>query len=167
MNRQISIDEFLRQQEPEPKIVIPVSRYDGEKVYQIPQDVWETRCIHCEHKNGKENVQIPMWAIHKAQYEKIIPCRIMAILGRGLDEMPGECMSFAPRIETYGICYTCRHDSHFNEGFCDREEHAPERRVYYGGHYGGDEKNRDYWGRHRFCTCDDYEPNQYVMEVKA
>ena len=45
-----------------------------------------------------------------------------------------------------------------------KEDHAPQRRVCYGTDYGGDEKKVDYYSRHRFCVCDDYEPNEYVRE---
>lgn len=164
MNLQISMDELLRQTAPEARIVIPVA-LDGEKVYRIPQDVWETRCQICGHKNGPENIPVPLWAIHRPQYEKIIPCKIMAVLGDSLKERQGECMNFTPKFGTYGICESCRHNNCFYEGFCTKEDHGPQRRVYYGKNYGGDERKVDYWGRHRLSVCDDYEPNEYAREA--
>lgn len=160
---QISMDELLREEEQPAKAEIPVARYDGEKIFMIPEDVWENRCRLCVHKRGPENIHVPLWAVHKAQYEKIIPCRIMGISRP--NEMTGECMSFAPRSDVYGICGTCRHNAcEFHEGFCFKEDHAPQRRVFYGTNYGGDKRKVDYWGRHRLSVCDDYEPDQYVKE---
>ena len=158
MTRQISIDELLR---PVVKIEIPLPMSDEEKIYTIPQDVWETRCIHCEHKNASENRPIPSWAVWKHQYSEIIPCRIMTLSHPGR-EMTGECMSFAPKLKTPGICYSCEHSNCFHEGFCMKEDHAPQRRVFYGTNYGGDEKNKDYWSRHVLSICDDYKPNHFV-----
>ena len=163
MNEQISMDDLLRAEEEPRKVVIPTSRYDGEKIYTIPDDVWEKRCRFCVQKNGPENIQIPIWAVHKAQYEKIIPCKIMAISHP--NKMPGECMNFAPKITTYGICATCKHNGpEFHEGFCFKEDHAEQRRVCYGQRYGGDERKIDYYARHRLSVCDDYEPHEYVDE---
>lgn len=164
MISQISIDELLRKEEPPVRIEIPVAKHDGETIYTIPADVWETRCVHCAQKNGAENIPVPISAVHKQQYAEIIPCRIMAIAQP--NKMPGECMTFAPRFGTYGICDSCVYNSHFAEGFCRKKDHAPQRRVFYGQHYGGDEKNRDYWGRHILSVCDDYTPNEYIKEVK-
>lgn len=153
-NLQISMDEILRQQEPEVRIEIPVQRSDGEKIYQIPQDVWENRCQICAHKNAGENRPIPLWAVHSYRFDKVIPCRIMSISRP--NDRPGECMSFTPRHGLEGICETCKYNNYFHEGFCTKEGHAPQHRVYYGGNYGGDERKLDYYGRHRFSVCDDY-----------
>ena len=160
---QITIDDLLRKDEPKPKIVIPVSKYDGEKVYTIPEDVWETRCIHCQHKNADENTPIPHWAMWKYMYDKIIPCRVMGIAR--MHDRPGECMSFTPKYGTYGICESCKHNNCFFDEFCMKEDHAPQRRVYYGTDYGGDERKIDYYSRHRLSVCDDYEPDDSVKEV--
>ena len=162
MNEQISMDDLMRAEDKPEKIVIPTSKYDGEKVYTIPEDVWKSRCRFCVHKNAEENVQIPAWAVYKRQYEEIIPCRIMAISHP--NERPGECMSFAPKMSTYGICETCRHNNIFTDGFCMKADHADQRRVCYGKHYGGDERKIDYYARHRLSVCDDYEPDQYADE---
>lgn len=163
MNMQISMDDLLRAEEEPRKVVIPVSRYDGERVYQIPADVWEKRCRYCVHKSADENRPIPAWAVHKDQYEEIIPCRIMAISQP--NEMPGECMNFAPKITTCGICATCRNNgAEFHEGFCFKKNHAEQRRVCYGKSYGGDKRKIDYYARHRLSVCDDYEPDEYVDE---
>ena len=66
MEKQISIDDLLRK--PEPKVVLPASKYDGEKVFTIPDDVFQNRCIHCKHKNAEKNVPIPLWAVHNPHY---------------------------------------------------------------------------------------------------
>lgn len=162
MNHQITVNELLNQMERTEITEITIAGYAEDKVYMIPQDVWENRCSKCVHKNAMKNIPVPVGAVHKHQYAEIIPCRIMSLCRP--NEMPGECMSFAPKIGTYGICDSCRFNNHFSDGFCSKEDHAPQRRVYWGGDYGGDEKNRDYWGRHRFSVCDDYEPDNYASK---
>ena len=157
MNRQMTIDDLIVMEEP--KVTIPEAAA-GEKVYRIPDDVWEGRCQLCVHKHAQENVPIPQWAVHKYSYDKIIPCRIMGL--SLFDRMPGECLNFAPRMEVEGICNSCRHDSYFHEGFCMKEGHAEQRRVYWGKDYGGDKRKIDYYARHRLSVCDDYEPNEFV-----
>ena len=150
---QISMFEIMAQaREP---VTVPRPQA-GEKVYVIPDDVWENRCRYCAHKHAKENRPIPISIINKCFYENVIPCQILSICKP--DRMPGECLSFTP-YNVYGLCCTCEHDNMFCEGFCRKPDHAPERRVCYGGNYGGDERNVDYWGRHRFSVCDDYTPN--------
>ena len=163
MNRQISMDEILRQQEPPIRIEIPIGQDDLEKAYTIPADVWENRCSQCVHKNGPENIAVPLWAVHKPQYAEVIPCKIMAVSRP--NDMPGECMSFRPRMGTYGICETCRHDNIFTEGYCMKKDHKEQRRVYYGQDFGG--ANKDYWGRHSLSVCDDYKPDDFVKETPA
>ena len=161
---QISIDEYLRQ-ETEPVVVkAPAPLNEMETVFVIPDDVWENRCAYCVHKNASENVRIPLWAVHKPQYEEIVPCRIMAIART--QDRPGECMSFSPRMTICGICETCRYNNIFHDGFCIKEDHSDQRRVFYGQDYGGDERNRDYYGRHRLSVCDDYEPDAFACVNK-
>lgn len=166
MNNQISIFEIMQEPKNDPKeelkAQVPVS-CESVTVYTIPDDVWETRCVHCVHKNADENIPVPIWAVHRHQYSEVVPCRIMAISRP--NDRPGECMSFAPRIDTYGICETCRYNSLFHEGFCMKKDHAEQHRVFYGKHYGGDARKIDYFSRHRLSVCDDYEPDQYVKEV--
>lgn len=159
MDLQISIDDLLRKEEPPAKVEIPIARFETEKIYTIPDDVWEERCSICVHKNGAENIPIPMWAIHKHQFAEMIPCRILSICRP--NDKPGECMSFRPRMDTYGICETCVHNNQFWEGFCMKEDHAEQRRVYWGKDFGGDDRKVDYWGRHSLSVCDDYEPDLY------
>ena len=156
-NLQISMDDFLRQQEPELKIEIPVKKEDLEKAYTIPADVWEKRCSICIHKNGPENITVPLCAVYIPQYAEVIPCRIMTVSRP--NDMPGECMSFRPQMGTYGICETCIHNNIFHEGYCMKEDHKEQRRVYYGQGYG---EKKDYWGRHSLSVCDDYEPDEFV-----
>ena len=165
MIHQISINDLIQKEEEQKQVTIPVATYSGERVYTIPEDVWESRCQICIHKNGQDNVQIPAWALYRQQYAGIIPCRIMGISRP--NERPGECMSFAPVFGLYGICESCKHNNIFFEGFCTKEGHAPERRVYYGTDYGGDEKKIDYYGRHRLSICDDYEPDQWTKRKEA
>lgn len=163
MTQQISMyDLFREEKKPAEPVRIPVPKEATETVYTIPQDVFETRCRLCVHKRGAENIPVPLWAVHRPQYAEIIPCRIMAI-SRPNDK-PGECMSFAPRFGLKGICESCRHNNIFHEGFCMKENHAEQHRVYWGTDYGGDARKVDYYGRHRLSVCDDYEPDQYVKE---
>ena len=136
----------------------------GERVLTIPGNVWETRCVHCVHKNAEKNVPVPAWAAFKYRYDKILPCRIMGICRA--NDRPGECMSFAPRSDCSGICATCEHNNPFFDGFCTKADHAPERRVFYWMDYGGDARNVDYWGRHALSVCDDYEPNEFVRRKR-
>ena len=163
MDRQISMDEYLRQDEPPAEI--PAARDERETVFRIPDDVWNERCTHCVHKNAAVNIPIPLWAVHKPQYAEIIPCRIMAIART--QDRPGECMSFAPWMTVSGICETCRYNNIFHEGFCMKEDHAEQRRVFWGTDYGGDERLRDYYGRHRLSVCDDYDPDTFVSAERT
>ena len=156
--KQTSIFELMQQEE---KKITPPEVREGEAVYRIPQGVWETRCRICVHRRGKENIPMPKSEIWKYKYEEIIPCRIMGI--SQYTAMAGECLSFAPSPKAWGICATCRHNgAEFTPGFCFKENHAEQRRVYFGTHYGGDERKKDYWGRHRLSTCDDYEPDCFA-----
>ena len=162
MFNQITIDELLATSKP----LITAETMDapvaapGERVLTIPDDVWETRCIHCVHKNAEKNVPLPAWAAFKHRYNAILPCQIMGI--SRTHDRPGECMSFAPKSSCYGICATCEHNNSFTDGFCMKKDHAPQRRVFYGKDYGGDAKKIDYWGRHALSVCDDYEPDELV-----
>lgn len=157
---QITIDDLLKEEKQ--KVEPPIVKAKGEKVYTIPDDVWRTRCQKCAHKNGEENIPIPLWAINKPQYSDIIPCRILSLCRP--NEMPGECMSFAPEFGLCGICESCEYNSYFHDGFCTKPDHGKQRRVYYGTDYGGDEKKVDYYSRHRLSVCDDYKPNKFVKE---
>ena len=156
MDRQICFDDLIREDErkEEEKVTIPLAT-DG-KAYKIPDDVWESRCRFCVHKHAEENRPVPMLAVYKPMYSHLIPCRIMTVAHP--NDQPGECMSFAPKQDTYGICETCRHNNIFADGFCLKKDHAPQRRVFMGHHYNVDERLKDYYGRHRLSTCDDYEP---------
>lgn len=162
MNRQICMDDLLKP-EPEP-VAIPQAQ-SGEKVYAIPADVWETRCTLCVHKNWKENWAVPAALVHKQKYAELIPCRILGVCRP--NDRPGECMSFSPRIDVYGICETCVHNNIFADDFCMKQGHAEERRVYWGKDFGGDARNVDYYGRHRLSVCDDYEPDFYAREGRS
>ena len=156
---QITIDDLLTMDEvtedPQEE-EIPVAA-EGEKVFTIPDDIWQTRCLICAHKKGNENIPVPLWAIDRCQYQDVIPCRIMRLCIP--HEKPGECMSFTPKFGLYGICETCRHNNYFFDGFCEKPDHGEQRRVYYGQDYGGDARKVDYYSRHRLSVCDDYEPN--------
>ena len=157
MNQQISMDELLKQEQ-EP--IEPIYVRTGEKCYLIPDDVWENRCRLCIHKNAEKNALIPHRYVYKPYYTKLVPCRILTVARP--NDMPGECMSFSPRLDTYGICETCVYNNQFSERFCRKANHGKQHRVYWGKEFGGDEKTRDYWGRHRFSACDDYEPDENV-----
>lgn len=155
---QISFDDLMKD-EPR-KVEIPEPQ-QGEKVYIIPQDVWENRCRMCVHKNSSENIPVTLYMIEKPWFNNVIPCRIMR-LNEHMHDTPGECMNFEPGIRCYGICASCKYDNIFYEGFCMKENHAPQRRVMYGKDYGGEPRKKDYYSRHRFSVCDDYAPDEYA-----
>lgn len=163
MRNQITIDDLLCEAEPREKAVELPAPATGERVLTIPDDVWETRCAYCVHKNAEKNIPIPARVVYVYRYDKLLPCHIMGICRA--NDKPGECMSFAPRYDCYGICATCKHNNSFYDEFCMKEDHAPQRRVFYGMTYGGDERKLDYYGRHALSVCDDYEPNEYARRA--
>lgn len=154
MNEQISMDELMKPQEKEITEIPVRNGY----VKQIPEDVWENRCQICIHKRGAKNVPCDLSVVWRSCYDKLIPCRIISIAH--CCDIPGECKSFAPRMDVYGICKTCKHSNHFHEGFCMKDGHAPEHQIYIGQDYGKE------CYRHDLCGCDDYEPDSYVKEGK-
>jgi len=159
MDGQISFDDLIREEEERTREKVtlpPVADSRIEKAYTIPDDVWEGRCRYCVHKNAEENAPVPMDVVHKQQYAELIPCRIMAVSRP--NDTPGECMSFAPRMDTYGICRTCVYTSHFHEGYCRKADHATAHQVYCGQDWG-----QEYY-RQSLSVCDDYEPDQNVRE---
>ena len=122
---------------------------DGERFITIPDEIWRNRCTYCKHKESTVNWPLPVSEIDRPGDK---PCRIIRLFS---EKMPGECANFTPD-NVYGICGTCIHDNYFCKGFCDKADHAPQRRVFWGNDLGGS----DYYGRHRLSTCDDYEPNR-------
>lgn len=157
-SNQISLFDLLTENEqaeqtPRRKTEIPYCD-EHTDAYRIPEQIWETRCRYCIHKRGEKNIPIPKKDVHRPYLESVIPCRIMAIAHPGA-KMPGECFSFSPR-NVYGICETCKHNNIFHDGYCMKEKHGEERRVFYGQTYNNGKP--DYWGRHRLSVCDDYEP---------
>ena len=151
MNFQISFDDLIKEEEE--KVTLPDSSCG--KAYKIPDDVWETRCKFCVHKHAEENTPVPMEVVHKPRYSSLLPCRIMSVSSP--NDKPGECMSFAPKPDTYGICESCKHNNIFADGFCLKKDHAEQRRVFFGQSYNGGERLQDYYGRHRLSVCDDYD----------
>lgn len=152
MNEQISMDELMK---PKEKEITEIPIHSGH-VIQIPDDVWETRCKVCIHKNSERNIPCDLTEIWRSCYEKILPCRIIGIAK--CCDIPGECKSFAPRLDASGFCRTCAHTSHFHDGYCMKADHAPEHQVCIGNDYG-----QEYY-RHSLFVCDDYEPDQNVKE---
>lgn len=152
--KQLTIFDAMAENGPEPEITVPAAA-EGERVYTIPEDVWKTRCRYCLHRNAEKNVPIPDGVVWRYSYEKVLPCRIITICRP--NDMPGECMSFAPIYNLYGICATCVSNNCFVEGFCTKADHAQQRRVYWGQTYNNNQP--DYWGRHRLSVCDDYVPD--------
>lgn len=126
--------------------------------YEIPDDVWEERCQWCIHRTGNENRKIPKAWAFRYQHDKDKPCRIMGIAK--MDEIPGECRSFAPN-KIYGICMTCEHDNCFHEGFCLHDGQPNKRQVYIGQGY----QNEAYYGVHRLSTCDAYTPSPFWFDT--
>ena len=158
IHKQISMDEIMN---PPKEVKIP--EVTGPDAIRIPDDVWENRCMKCVHRCAKNNNPVSKDMLWRSwNYEGIIPCKILGLAK--CNDMPGECLSFEPSIWMYGICGSCEHDNNFFDGFCMKKDHAPQRRVCYGTDYGGDERKKDYYSRHRFCVCDDYKPNEYVRE---
>lgn len=131
---------------------------DGDRLITIPDDVWKNRCKFCVHKCGNINFPVSVYSIDKPGER---PCNIIRFFRQ---EKAGECPNFHPDIGVGGICYSCMNNNQFFEGFCTKADHAEQRRVYYGGDFGGDEKKRDYWGRHVQSVCDDYRPYSCVKE---
>ena len=152
--KQLTIFDAMAENGPEPEIAGPAAA-EGETVYTIPEDVWKTRCRYCGHRNAEKNVPIPAGAAWRYAYEKVLPCRIITVCRP--NDMPGECLSFTPIHNLYGICETCVSNNCFAEGFCTKADHAQQRRVYYGQTYNNNQP--DYWGRHRLSVCDDYVPD--------
>lgn len=151
MEKQLSMFDYVEPQKP--KAPEPVQ---GEPCRIIPADVWERRCKYCVHRmKNVENIPVPVAWLGSYRYDKYIPCRILSIVHM---DRPGECGSFRPEYNVSGVCGSCKHNRQFADGFCSKADHAEQKRVYYSGDYGGDERNRDYWGRHVQCVCADYEP---------
>ena len=146
-SKQISIYEVMR----EPEISIPEPDRTV-KVYQIPDDIWETRCKYCVHKRGEKNLPFDIVMIERPAYETVIPCRILRLFR---EISPGECVNFTPKRGTKGICMSCKYDNIFHEGFCTKEGHAPKRKVFgYGATYHCPQP--DYYSEHIISVCDDY-----------
>ena len=131
---------------------------DGDRLIVIPDDIWKNRCAYCGMKGSRLNWPFPVSHIDR-NVER--PCRIIRFFR---SEIPGECTNFRPNFGTGGLCYSCKYNNQFHEGFCTKEDHAPQRRVYYADGSPGDAKHRDYWGRHIQCVCDDYEPFGVIPE---
>ena len=149
INKQISMDDLIQEEEEKTreKVTLPPVTDNTEKVYVIPDDIWKGRCRLCVHKHAEENASVPLWAVHKQQYAELIPCRIMTIAG--FNDVQGECMSFTPRLDTYGICRTCVHTSIFHDGYCRKANHAQVHQVYIGQDWG-----QEYY-RQSLNVCDD------------
>ena len=160
MDNQISMFDLMVKPEEEIKIPEP-SAYEG-KIYQIPDDVWENRCIHCVHKVGVNNIPMDIRTLESHRYSTVIPCQILRLVR--FDILPGECSSFAPKVGTWGICESCKHNSVFCEGYCRKADHAPERQVFRLAVKFGNEFD-DYYGRHIVSTCDDYDPDDWAKKL--
>ena len=129
---------------------------DSDRLIVIPDDIWSNRCAFCVHKAFNINWPFPASMIDKPVER---PCRIIRLFK---STIPGECVNFRPNITTRGICYSCRHDNQFTEGFCMNTGHAKQHRIYCAGDSGGDQKKREYWGKHIQSVCSDYSPKEFV-----
>lgn len=123
---------------------------DRDRLITIPDDIWEKRCRLCVHRSSNLNWPFPVSCIDRPGER---PCRIIRFFR---SEKQGECINFMPNHDARGTCYSCKYNNQFFDGFCEKKNHAEQRRVYYAKDLGGDQKKRDYWGRHIQSVCNDY-----------
>ena len=126
-----------------------------ERFITIPDEIWSSRCRYCSHRTSDINWPFPLSQLDRPGGK---PCRIIRLFK---SKIPGECVNFTPD-NVYGICETCEHNNYFCKGFCMKKGHAEQRRVFYGNDLGGS----DYYGRHRFSTCADYEPKTSLGKLR-
>ena len=148
MIKQITMYEVMNPDDDPPPVAT------GDKVFRIPDEVWENRCRICVHKRADKNIPCDMAMIDKPMNEDFIPCRVLRLARFN----NGECGSFAIRPDTPGFCCSCEHDNIFCPGYCMKPDHGPERQIIRTGmtyHV-----NDDYYGRHILSVCDDYKPKR-------
>ena len=146
--KQVSMDELLREDKKE--VLPPLV---GNRIFKIPDDVWENRCQICSFKMADKNIPCDMRMIEKPMYEKLLPCRILRL---ARFDGHGECESFFIKDDTPGFCCSCKYSNSFCDGYCEKKNHAPElQKIMKGWAYG---EKKDYWGKHRLSVCDDYKP---------
>ena len=126
---------------------------------KIPDDVFETRCRYCRHRQTEENREIPDKYVFFAPKHKEMPCGIMGISQH--NKVKGECLSFLPNY-IFGICSTCQHDNMFRENYCILDEQPNKRQLYIASSVG-DATTPGYYSKHRVSTCDNYEVEAWMI----
>ena len=126
---------------------------------KIPDDVFETRCLYCRHRQTEENKEIPDNNLFEARYHKEKPCRIMGI--SQCNKVKGECLSFLPNY-IFGVCLTCSHNNMFMENYCILDEQPNKRQLYIASSVG-DATTPEYHSKHIGSTCDNYEVEPWMI----
>ena len=126
---------------------------------KIHDDVFETRCRYCRHRQTEENKEIPDNNLFEARYHKEKPCRIMGI--SQCNKVKGECLSFLPNY-IFGICLTCSHNNMFMENYCILDEQPNKRQLYIASSVG-DATTPGYYSKHRVSTCDNYVVKSWMV----
>ena len=126
---------------------------------KIPDDVFETRCRYCRHRQTEENREIPDKYVFFAPKHKEMPCGIMGISQH--NKVKGECLSFLPNY-IFGICSTCQHNNMFMKNYC-RLEKQPNKRQLFVASSVGDAITPEYYSKHRVSTCDNYEVEAWMI----
>lgn len=121
---------------------------------KIPDDVFETRCRYCRHRQTEENKDIPDKYLFFAPKHKELPCEIMGISQH--NKVKGECLSFLPNY-IFGICLTCRHKNTFSENYCFLDEQPNKRQIYVSSSVG--DAFTPGFSINRVSTCDNYVVN--------
>lgn len=122
---------------------------------KIPDDIFLNRCRWCfHHVPGSENNEINEARLCRPNNGA--PCKIMAVAN--YSRTPGECMSFFPN-SIYGICWTCRHNNAFVDGYCTSLQQPNKRQVFRGSDFSGSSSQPNYWDTHILSTCDNYKPD--------
>lgn len=121
---------------------------------KIPDDVFETRCRYCRHRQTEENKDIPEKYLFFASKHNELPCAIMGI--SEFDKVKGECLSFLPNY-IFGICLTCQHKNTFSENYCLLDEQPNKRQLYVSSSVGDDVTPG--YSINRVSTCDHYLVN--------
>ena len=126
---------------------------------KIPDDVFETRCRYCRHRQTEENKTIPDNHIFEARHHKEKPCRIMGI--NQCKTVKGECLSFLPNY-IFGICLTCRHNNIFAENYCTLDKQPNKQQLYIASSVG-DASTPEYYSKHTVSTCDNYQVEEWMI----
>lgn len=128
---------------------------------KIPDDVFETRCRWCWHRQpGTDNQDWPQERVFSQYWSRQQPCKIFGLC-KPLD-VPGECLTFTPHpFSHYGICLSCAYTNSFRDGYCTRPGGPLNKRQI----YLGEEYHSDYFRVHGLSTCDLYAANPNFYDL--